>query len=114
FLIIRFYAGEPNMDADTIQALTNKIALFYTDEFLITIHKHDVDFLRTFHEKYTSSKHLVVIGQVVAKILWEGLETFDKAAQYLSDQVDFHESNIILRKIEHGQIEALYHIKRQA
>ncbi len=39
FLILRFYAHQFDKRLATIQELTNKIAIFYTDDFLITIHK---------------------------------------------------------------------------
>lgn len=39
FIILRVYTQKPMSDADTIQELTNKIAVFYTPEYLITVHR---------------------------------------------------------------------------
>ncbi len=52
--------------------------------------------------------------QVVTKIIWQALETFDDPAERLSEQVDFYENQIIVRRTNNDQVEALYFIKRQA
>jgi magnesium transporter len=51
---------------------------------------------------------------VVTKIIWQALETFDDPAERLSEQVDFYENQIILKRTNNDQVEALYFIKRQA
>ena len=38
FVILRVYATPQTAEADTIQELTTKIAVFYADNFLITLH----------------------------------------------------------------------------
>ncbi len=42
------------------------------------------------------------------------METFDDPAERLSEQVDFYENQIILKRTNIDQVEALYFIKRQA
>src|SRR5687767_5549171 len=39
FLITRLLTGETNQEADSIQEMTNKVAIFYNKKFLITIHR---------------------------------------------------------------------------
>ena len=51
---------------------------------------------------------------MVTKIIWQALETFDDPAERLSEQVDFYENQIILKRTNNDQVEALYFIKRQA
>lgn len=114
FLILRFYVPGPEKRIATIQALTNKIAIFYTDKFLITIHLEELDFIDSIQRKYISTKKCTTTVEIVTKLLWNALETFEEPAQRLSDEIDFYENNIVLRKIEQKQLEALYYIKRQA
>jgi magnesium transporter len=45
FLMLRFYAHTIDSQNATIQELTNKIAIFYTERFIITIHKAEAPFL---------------------------------------------------------------------
>ncbi len=73
----------------TIQELSNKIAIFYTSEFIITIHKEPIQFLINIQNKYYNNKKYSRAEEVVTKILWHALESFEDPAQKLSEQVDF-------------------------
>lgn len=114
FLIIRFFSHTFDTRIATIPDLTNKIAIFFSDAFFITIHRSDVPFLETIRKKYVATEKCSDHMEVLIKILWGALETFDDPAQRLSEQIDFFENNIMLRKINNDQLEALYYIKRQA
>jgi magnesium transporter len=81
---------------------------------LITIRKGDVPFLKIIHSKRIKNGHCTSPVQGVTKIIWQALETFDDPAERLSEQVDFYENQIILRRTNNDQVEALYFIKRQA
>lgn len=113
FLIIRFYAVARGQKASTIQDLTDKIAIFYTSDFLLTIHKAEVPYIEDLYQKRFPGG-CSSIDEIVARLIWECLETYDEPAEYLSDRIDVHESRVILRNADHGQMEALYHIKRRA
>src|SRR3546814_18007392 len=39
FVIFRVLAAENTHEADTIQELTNKISIFFTQDYLITVHR---------------------------------------------------------------------------
>src|SRR5215204_4354171 len=114
FLILRFYAHDFNKQAATMQDLTNKIAIFYTSRFLLTIHKSDVAFMEIINKRYIASGKFASVNDVVTKIIWHALESYDDPAQRLSEQIDFHENSIMVRKMSSDQLEALYYIKRQA
>src|SRR4028119_92450 len=45
FMILRFNITKGNCNAATIQELTDKITIFYTDKLIITIHKTEAAFL---------------------------------------------------------------------
>lgn len=55
FVIMRAYDDKCGTDADTVQELTRKIAIFYNDKFLITIHRKDQTFLSQLREKWKST-----------------------------------------------------------
>lgn len=114
FLILRYFSHVFDKKMATIQELSNKIAIFYSKEFLITIHKESIQFLVNIQKKYVDKNKCSGPEEVVTKILWYGLETFDDPAQRLSEQVDFFENQILLKKVTNEQVEALYYIKRQA
>jgi magnesium transporter len=114
FLILRYFNHVFDTKIATIQQLSNKIAIFYTKDFLITIHAEPVQFLATILKKYIGNNKCSSPEEVVTKILWHGLETFDDPAQRLSEQVDFFENQILLKTVTNEQVESLYYIKRQA
>ena len=114
FLILRYFSHVFEKKMATIQELTNKIAIFYTKNFLITIHKEPIQFLTNIQRKYVEPQKCSGPEEVVIKILWQALETFDDPANRLSEQVDFFENQILLKTVTNAQIEALYYIKRQA
>jgi magnesium transporter len=114
FLILRFYAHSFDKRLATIQDLTNKLAVFYTDRFLITIHKTDVPFLEGIRKKFVTTGMCSSVTRVLTYIAWSALETFENPANRLSEQVDFHETQIILKKMDGDHMESLYTIKREA
>ena len=114
FLILRYFSHVFEKKMATIQELTNKIAIFYTKNFLITIHKEPIQFLTNIQRKHVEPQKCSGPEEVVIKILWQALETFDDPANRLSEQVDFFENQILLKTVTNEQIEALYYIKRQA
>jgi len=114
FLILRFYAHALDKRMGSIQELTNKVAVFYKEDFLITIHRHEAPFLEIIRKKYVETNRCSSIMQVITRIVWNTLETFDDPANLLSEHLDFYENQVMMRKINNEQMEALYHIKRQA
>jgi magnesium transporter len=114
FLILRYYAHNFNAQAATIQELTNKIAIFYTEQFLLTIHMSEVAFMEIINKKHLAQGKCSSVSEVVTRIIWHTLESFEDPAQRLSEQIDFHENNIMIRRMSKDQLPALYFIKRQA
>lgn len=114
FLILRFFSHSFDKKIATVQDLTNKIAIFYTDQYLLTIHKEEIRFLESIREKYVQRGKCSSPTEVVIRIIWQALESFNDPAQRLSERVDFYENHILLKGIKHEQIEALYYIKQQA
>lgn len=114
FLILRFYSHNFNSTMTTIQELTNKLAIFFTDSYILTIHKAPIPFLEMLNKKYVEHGKCNSASDLLTRIVWQALETFDNPVNRLSEQIDFYENQIILRKSNTDPMEALYFIKRQA
>jgi magnesium transporter len=114
FLILRYYARDSGKRNTTIQDVTNKIAIFYTDRFLITIHKSDIAFIKLIGDKYVSAGRCSKPLDVVARIIWNALETYEEPANRLAEQTDVYENQIIQMQTHKDQLEALFLIKREA
>jgi magnesium transporter len=114
FLILRFFAHTSESKMLTVQDMTNKIAIFFAEGFLITIHKSQAHFLEVVHKKYVNDGKCKSNSQFLAHIVWASLETFDEPANRLSELVDFYETQIILKNSGSDHVESLYKIKREA
>ncbi len=113
FLILRYYNHTIDKRIGTIQELSSKVAIFYTDDFIITIHRNELQFLNDIKTKIIGKHEANSTYEVIIKILRQVLETFNDPAQRLAEQVDFFETRIFLKDVEPEQLEALYFIKRK-
>lgn len=114
FLILRFYAHNANKQMANIQDITDKIAIFSTDGLLITIHKAVTPFLEVIAKRYQTGNKEISTTELLSKIIWHALETYDDPVERLSEQVDFYENQVMLKKANNNLSENLYYIKRQA
>lgn len=115
FLILRFYGTDEHARPLTIQGMTNKIAIFYAGDFIITIHKAKAAFLDDLFDKYKDEDSCLTPSALLTQIVWKALETFDGPVNRLSDRTDVHEQDIMLRgRSKANPVHALYFIKREA
>lgn len=114
FLITRLLTRETDPKADSIQEISNKIAIFYNEKFLITIHRRPQSFLKDIKENYLDTQKCKSTGEMVTRIVWEVLNTYDKFGVQLSQQIDSFESKLFLQSLTSVMIEDLYYIKRKA
>lgn len=114
FMILRYYAGDDNCLITSIQELTNKVAVFYSAEFLLTIHRTSAPFVESLRTNHPALARCVSTTAVVSKIVWSALETFDDRANKLSENVEESENDIMQRNFNNAHMEALYRVKREA
>jgi magnesium transporter len=110
FIIARRLTGETEQKADSIQEMSDKVAIFYSDAFIITIHRNHDHFLHG-KEKAAPCRST---GQAVTMVLWKVLNSYDKPGLRLSAQIDRLEREVFLRRAGTGILEELYYIKRKA
>ena len=67
FLILRFYSHGLDEYVATIQEITNKIAIFYTEQFIITIHKAEAPFIEVISKKLIESKKCFINNRCTRK-----------------------------------------------
>ena len=114
FIITRLHDPQAHLEADTIQELTNKLAIFYTDKFLITIHKFPVPLLQGVKKRFFDMGFVKSPAEILIKILKGCIQTFDAPALKLADELDYYETKIFLAKKTPSLNKGLYHLKRKA
>src|SRR5438309_1060404 len=70
FLLVRYYNHSIDKRIATIQELTSKIALFYTDTIVVSIHREELHFLHDVKLKCVDEGTVTTIPALIAKILW--------------------------------------------
>jgi len=107
FLILRAFTGKPDDRITNINELSNKIAFFYSDKKVITIHRAQFDFLDNLTLKPINPEELVIY------FIHKMTQTFDTPSKLLSDKNDEIEKTIFLKDYTKISLEDLYYQKTQ-
>jgi magnesium transporter len=113
FIIVRVYDKDAPPDGDTIQELTSKVAIFAGDDFLITIHRQELECLGTACHGALAAESPGVF-EFLCNLLHQVLITFEKPGLKLASNLDYFESKIFLNSRTPAILKDLYHLKRKA
>lgn len=116
FMVTRVYDVGARQDADTIQQLTNKVAIFSSDKFFITIHRKDEPFLVALREEWIENyeKDGYTPSHLINQFIYKVIHSFDEILQSTTEQLDFYEKKIFVGTKDPQLIMDLYTIKRKA
>jgi len=107
FLILRAFTAKHEDRITNINELSNKIAFFYSDKKIITIHRANFDFLENSSTEHTSPEALLLY------FIHKMAETFMMPSKLLSDKNDEIEKVIFLKDYTKISLEDLYFQKTQ-
>ncbi|RAV99287.1 magnesium transporter CorA family protein [Pseudochryseolinea flava] len=111
FFILRYFDPDDKL-TDTIQGLTNKIAIFQTDNVVITIHRKEIQFLNEVHHRLTSTNKCDGTCHLLNKIIKQVFLSFEQPAFLLAQEIDHFEAKVFLKK-NTPALEDMYHAKRK-
>lgn len=113
FLIIRHFDADSvaKTDADTVQELTRKTAVFSGPGFLITVHRKLPPFLESLKEKFRADKKNP--REIVMEIVRCSLVSFEVPLDGGQDAVDSFELHIFNNLANASVLEAMYFLKRK-
>ena len=117
FVILRAYDNAALRDADTVEELTRKVAFFYNDKFLITVHRVDQPFLLREREKWaerieaTPEAIHTIFKDIVKNVIFSYIPPIDKGLDDFEqlEMTVFGAQTKKVFKIQHG-----YYLKRRA
>jgi magnesium transporter len=107
FLILRAFTANLKQGETTIKELSNKIAFFYNDDKLITIHRSDFEFLNQIDQSYKNPESLLLF------IIREMLETYQTPLNELDEKINEIEQIIFLKDYAKVSLEDMYFLKAQ-
>jgi magnesium transporter len=113
FFILRYYSAKDNTDVDTIQGLTNKIAIFQADELVITIHRLEIDFINDLKKNLIDTGECKGTFHLLNRVIKSVFQSYEVPAHKLAQEIDFYESQTFLKKNPPPILRGLYHVKRQ-
>jgi magnesium transporter len=114
FLIIRV-VSENKEKLQTVQSLSRKIAVFYNESFIITVHRAAQPLIEKVRENFVNTGRVKTTSGIVIHIVHDALHSFEQPAINLSNEIDVYESILFLKKnIPADMIEAIYYLKNRA
>jgi magnesium transporter len=93
FIILRAFSPSKNGRITNVNELSNKIAFFYNDKQVITIHRANFEFIKEINNEI----QFVNAEQFLLYIIKQMIETYSDSAQELSDKIDLIEQVIFLK-----------------
>jgi len=113
FLIIRSIPTRFDNFSDTLTEITERISIFFSDKFVITVHRGDVEYLEKLVDNFPFSK-LSSSKLFINHLTSEALKTFENLViNKLNTQLDSYEEMVFLNRRKRDFLRQLYHIKRQ-
>ncbi len=113
FFIVRYYDPVNDEEADTVQELTNKVAVFVGDEFIITIHKTEWDQLDALSSGVVRGEDCKKPAHIFNEIVKQTLMSFDEPLKKLTTAIEYLEENVFLRNEKKPIYQKLYFLKRK-
>lgn len=114
FVILRAFNFSASEEADTIQEVTDKIAVFLGNEFIITVHRPPFEFLNQIKTEFVDPGKCATSYQVLFRVFAYVVTTYDQPLATLVKEIDLYEPKIFLQKKTPDLLRDLYYMKRRA
>jgi magnesium transporter len=111
FVILRAFTGKKNENLSTIEEISNKIAFFFDEKRLITIHRASFHFLN-YQEK--DDYQSLTVYDFVIQLFSSIIDTYSEPALWQGNQIDEIEKIIFLKDYSNISLEDLYSQKAEA
>ena len=112
FLIFRIHSKDEGPEPDTVQELTDKIAVFYSPDFVITIHRKPQALIDALI-KTSALKSCTSTLFFISALIRACLHTYNEESIALTKDIDYYEHNIFLRERKFSLLKGLYILKRK-
>jgi magnesium transporter len=111
FMILRVYDHKGKKFPSTIQEMSNKIAIFYNEAIILTIHRVQAAIIDEIKSKYLDPRIIKETSEIVTKIMWYVIKSYENPATSLSEEIDTMEKQVFVSKRPKITLEQLYYLK---
>ncbi len=115
FVIARLFDRYCGGDADTVQKLTRKIALFWGGGFIITIHRVEMRFLEAIRAKwdFREGENEALQFHILIDIVREAIMSYELPLGQAEQDIGDCEEKIFHGGVDKALIEVLYRLRRK-
>jgi magnesium transporter len=115
FMILRAIDLDADRRSDSVQRLTNKLAIFYSDNFIITFHRISQPYVEMVFKKFQDGAPICDFGvkSIVAELINEVASTYDKAVEDTYRKFEGFEAEVFNSNAG-IKLQQIYLLKRRA
>lgn len=119
FFISRAFDEDSTEEADTVREVTRKIAVFYSDQFVISVHRKDQAYMYRLRNRWASraaspNPKARYHGRIVIDLLGETLASYISPINRAHELLEEREMTIFVGETKLSLVEDLYYSKRKA
>lgn len=115
FIILRFPEPNSKINADTVQELTTKVAIFINQNTITSLHRMPLQFIESVQKKINSAAVGTVNPYHVLVLFFEQVAlSFDQPLNELEQKTEFFEEKIFHSRKTKTLLQEGYYIKRKA
>lgn len=114
FIILRAYDFESNKKSDKIQTLTNKVAMFFSNEFIITVHRQEQLYIKEIFDKLKSDQPDKILSThaLANDIIYRVAKTYEHAVNDVYQAFESFEQEVF-NKNKKVRLVTSYMLKRR-
>jgi len=110
FIILRVYDDKAN-NPSSIQDMSHKIAIFYNDRVILTVHRVHAAIIEEIRAKYLETDTISEPAEIATKIMYYAVRSYEANAIGLSEKIDRMEKQIFMGRQTRVTLEQLYYLK---
>lgn len=114
FVITRFLIDNQTVEAHSVQDISSKVAIFYNNDLIITVHRLKQPFLKSVQVKHAEGEGYQSTSELVTRIIWNVLHSYDRSALGVSQTIDDYEEIVFMKPLGKELLKELYLIRRKA
>ncbi|MEI7500216.1 MAG: CorA family divalent cation transporter [Bacteroidota bacterium] len=111
FIILRVHDDKAKKFPSSIQEMSHKIAIFYNDKVILTIHRFHAAIVGEIRAKYLDTGIISDPSEIVTKICYYTVKSYEANALSLSDEIDMMEKQVFVGRQTRITLEQLYYLK---
>lgn len=112
FIILRRVVSK-DAEGSTVQDLTTKIAIFYNEKTIVTIHRLPHPDIQEVCEQLIQTGKITSVNQLLLRVIAKVQQRYTEFSAHLNGQIEAFETGLFIRKTALASIESLYMLKRR-